>query len=709
MIIIADDTFETEKFSFLKEEKYTAVCKVFKTIKTTDLLKVKEEIQKSMLFCYHKSLQLFNPDENPLKNDDNHNFRENLITSAKEKVEFSGGIDDNNLSLKKMKKQDFYKNLRLFLDYYIQTQVLNLEILFFGQFTQENSNLGDENLLLEKKNFIFSVKEKSENINYSFFGVENFSDENLHQIIKQELDDEVFNSIFVPLNFTKNADFNGLRLAMHIRCTPTPNQLSTIFIYGVLPLDRLMDNPYFDILKTKNVFYIDYNKKSLQEAENKLVEVFSAELSTEIKKINLEAPKDNHSIANEWAIYRWAKSIQANDEDIEKINQKIEYNLYYKYLQTIYPISEGTDLQNIKIEFANEPPKVLYIDDEYEKGWNEIFATILYDNNKIDFESLETNFSASQEEIIQVATEKIKEKDIDTVILDFRLHKNDFNNKDIDKITSVRLLQEIKKINAGIQVIFFSATNKIWNLQKLQEFGADGFIIKESPENSTNPHFTQETIQNFQATIETAFERRFLKEIFKKIQEIREFVNSLFSENREIKNEINSFLDIAFELLYRESLSFAYLQLFLVIELFANHLLGNDNDIIYVDDVCVRKDNEQSIAFKNGKYVIEKQKLNGNQKKVDTNFKVASLLIYRYGFENSSALEWTKIYTSRNTKVSHYTENGNKIEVEDIYQILDFMLYIFKEDNVKETNKNKGLKVDINEDLQKLKEKFNTR
>lgn len=511
MIIIADDTFETEKFSFLKEEKYTAVCKVYKVVKTIDLSEVKKEIEKSTLFCYHKSLQLFDPNENPLKNDDNHKFRENLIGFAKEKVEFSGGIDDNNLSLKKMKKQDFYKNLKIFLDDYIITKNLNLEILFFGQLTQENPNLDDENLLLEKKNFIFSAKEKNENIDYSFFDIENFTDENLHQIIKQELDNEIFSSIFIPLNFTNNADLNGLRLATHIRCTPTKNQCSTIFIYGVLPLERLMNNPYFDILKTKNVFYIDYNKKALQEAENKLVEVFSVEeLSAEIKKINLEAPKDNHSIANEWAIYRWAKSIQANDEDIEKINQKIECNLYYKYLQTIYPISESKDLQNIKIKFANEKPKVLYIDDEYEKGWNEIFATILYGNS----ESLETDFSASQEKIIDNAINKIKEKDIDTVILDFRLHKNDFNNQNINEITSVLLLQEIKKINAGIQVIFFSATNKIWNLQKLQELGADGFIIKESPENSVNSNFTQETIHNFKATMETVFKRRFLKELF---------------------------------------------------------------------------------------------------------------------------------------------------------------------------------------------------
>lgn len=722
MIIIADDTFDTEKFTFLKEEKYKEVCKIYKTIKTTDLADVKNEIERSTLFCCHKSLQIFSPDEKPLGNDDNYKHREKLIGIAKEKVEFSGGIDDNNLESKKMRKDDFYKHLKLFLDYYITTKTLNFEPLFFGEQEQAQSGeiLNQKTSFFEKNNFVFSDKESSFINTYSFAQTEEFSDKQLHTIVIENLNNQKYDNIFISINFSQYSDFNGLRLATHIRCTSTKNQLTTIFIYGVPSLDRLMNNPYFDILKTKNVFYIGYNKKALQEAENKAVEVFSEdELSTELKKVNLEAPKDNHSIANEWAIYRWAKSVQANDNDndIEKNNQKIESNLYYKYLQTIYPVSESKDLQSIKVKFANERPRVLYIDDEYEKGWNKIFKTILCDKSeKIDFESLETDFSASQEKIIENAVQKIKEKDIDTVILDFRLHKNDFSNQNTNEITSVKLLQEIKKMNAGIQVIFFSATNKIWNLQKLQEFGADGFIIKESPENSINPHFTQETICNFKATMETAFKRRFLKEIFKKFQEIRKFANSLFSENREIKNEINSFLDIAFELLYRESLSFAYLQLFLVIELFANHLLkndnllGNDDDIIYVDDVCVRKDNEQSITFKHGKYVIKKQKLNGNQKKNDTNFKVAALLIYRYGFENSSALKWTDIYTNRNQKVSHYSNaDEQKIGIKDVQQILDFLFYILNKDNLKDINKNKGLIVDTQNDLKKLQEKYNTK
>lgn len=480
-------------------------------------------------------------------------------------VVFSGSKNERkqNENRLDMPVSVFYNHLHFFLEPILEGENPNAQNLLYGknpniekeileEIIKRNDEENTENIEAKSNEYLL-ISSENNAIESPFNNIEelvlysqdneDFSDKQFDTIVKENLSENQYDKIYIPLCFGNVlSDFNGLRLAMHIRCTPTPNQLSTIFIYGVLPLDRLIDNPYFDVLKTKNVFYIDYNKKSLQEAENKLVEVFSAEeLSTEIKKINLEAPKDNHSIANEWAIYRWAKSIQANDEDIEKINQKIEYNLYYKYLQMIYPISDSNDLQDIKIELANEKPKVLYIDDEHEKGWNEIFATILYDKNKIDFESLETDFSASQEEIIEIALEKIKEKDIDTVILDFRLHKFDFH-KDIkiEDITSVKLLQEIKKINAGIQVIFFSATNKIWNLQKLQEFGADGFIIKESPENSINPHFTSETILQFKNTMETAFKRRFLKRLFLICDEIQQNIENV---TEKYSDEFDKFLN----------------------------------------------------------------------------------------------------------------------------------------------------------------------
>jgi CheY-like chemotaxis protein len=125
----------------------------------------------------------------------------------------------------------------------------------------------------------------------------------------------------------------------------------------------------------------------------------------------------------------------------------------------------------------------------------------------------------TQDEIIDLSIQKIQNEDIDLVLLDFRLHPNDFNSSKIDNVTGLMLLQEIKKYNPGIQVIIFSATNKVWNLQKLLEAGADDFILKESIE--TNPYQSKESIINFVESCKICFERAFLKDFY--------FLSSLMS------------------------------------------------------------------------------------------------------------------------------------------------------------------------------------
>jgi len=49
------------------------------------------------------------------------------------------------------------------------------------------------------------------------------------------------------------------------------------------------------------------------------------------------------------------------------LEKNIENNLYFKYLQTIYPISKSTiiNADKLQINYAGKP-KILYIDDEAE-------------------------------------------------------------------------------------------------------------------------------------------------------------------------------------------------------------------------------------------------------------------------------------------------------------------------------------------------------
>jgi len=148
MIVIVDDTFiDRHKFhdvSFLEKGIYKEICSVFPKIKTTDLPSLTDKLADCKLFCYHKTLQLYSEEGNPLGNDDNIAHRERLINKALNlkirKIEFSRGLETNFL-VKQIDKDLFYSNLKSFLDYFIQYEKVEERILFYGPDFEEQEKL----------------------------------------------------------------------------------------------------------------------------------------------------------------------------------------------------------------------------------------------------------------------------------------------------------------------------------------------------------------------------------------------------------------------------------------------------------------------------------------------------------------------------------------------------------------------------------------
>jgi hypothetical protein len=174
-------------------------------------------------------------------------------------------------------------------------------------------------------------------------------------------------------------------LACHIRCTPSNNQTTSIIIYGVVDASYLFNNECFNILKTKNVSLTPFTKKSIFEATQKLFEVFSIEeLPLEVSKLKFDVPKnyeDNHSVANEWAIFRWAKTLDIWDDATQKLDNIVNESLYFKYLQTILPVFPSDKVNDDDLKISSDlKPKILYIDDDIEVGWYLMFKKIFYND-----------------------------------------------------------------------------------------------------------------------------------------------------------------------------------------------------------------------------------------------------------------------------------------------------------------------------------------
>lgn len=649
MIYLIDDRKHRQEEGGWSSEKFSAYSEYIKPIYIyEELSNLSNEIFSSgNIVLFHESFidktsrahdSLIKDFEIKLKNevkkDDNFKL-----------VYFSGSKKFRNLKdeIGYLPVEIVYQNLDVFIDK-IKGGIIDLKHLLYGNNHQIEENLYNQLRLKNETIEDFQIsdaisanfvaKTLDDEIDDPFTNADNeiifgdeISDEYLNEIIIEWFSENEYDNLFIPLCFGPSlSDYNGLRLATHIRCTTTKNQLKPIFIYSFVDYSFLIENEYFDVLKTKNVFLIEYSKSAFKDAlDMNILPLTIEENPKQIRKINLNVPKDigdNHSIANQWAIYRWSQTINAYDENIDKIIDLQNSNLYFKYLKSIYPISNlnKLDPKHLKINYSDQP-KVLYIDDEAEKGWYEIFCKILDDENNLFFRHLDDEFKGkSKDKIIDISLKKIISEDIDLVILDFRLHKDDIKNRNIEEVTGYQILKRIKEYNKGIQVIIFSATNKIWNLQALQEAGADGFIVKEGPENSLDSEFTKHSILNIIKSLEICLSMIFLKDISKIITQIKSHIYTVSNNCDEkefeklsklkFKNEIFIQLDIIYDCLKKSSLdisteikdessylNLSFISIFKIIELINDHYTVESGTMLKSSSIIIQNYDQNSNTF----------------------------------------------------------------------------------------------------------------
>lgn len=763
MIYLIDDKINRQVKSGWDLEKFKEYEKYIVPIHTysdmQDLEYRKSVFSSENVILFHES---FFDNEVNIQSQDINDIRNKLEDFARDNpsafyVSFSGSNNTRNLenNAGSLPVNILYQNLENFISSFQKNNEYDVSFLFYG----ENHNIEKDLLLkldLKKKDFDQSSKIEPPSFKTPFFlrsrvdihspfGEESKSetifnkdveDIQLCEKIEKWFIDYEYDFIFLPISFGATlSDFNGLRLAIHIRCTDTINRLKPIYIYSYVDHHSLMKNEYFDILKTRNVFLIEYSQIAFSDAvlkENTALTI--GKLPNEIGKINLKIPTNydsSHSIANEWAIYKLVYSLpKVFYDQASNVISNIENNIYFKYLQTILPSKSFNSIiesdllinnkdDNYKQVEAIEKTKILYIDNDYNKGWESIFNYIFNELNNFNFSTLKLDYrKITREQIVEKALNEVvnsinKSINYDIVLLDFRLCSADSAEKDIDQISGMQILKSLKSYNPGIQVIVFSATNKIWNLQAIQEAGADGFVIKESPENSLDEMFTARSVNSLITSVQVAINRKYLKEVW---NDFRVLI-SLAPEF-----EIN--ILIAFKLLYdsihsSKYTNYAYLQLFLIIEEFisneeifrkdlngGNYLVYDDNDYLIFDFIKTNGNipvYKSAIKFRSGNYKIELDK--NFSRRLDTNAVVSSILIFRYGLQTSGEKNWTKIYKTRNEKAAH-PEVG-LVDQFEIKQLINFLIFILDAKNINLINIKKTLvKPSFDDQLTKLKDKF---
>jgi len=438
-------------------------------------------------------------------------------------------------------------------------------------------------LVIEHASSSISAKLKCDRIEYN-----QSKDEDIHRwlISNKEILSAV-EKIIIPVRLgTEDAEYMGLYVGLHIRLTKELEKvrlLPILFITEDLK-EEILTNQINNqkeksalLLFTKGSYLLssfsldEYILKPLSNIEETIL------LEKVIPSLNIENTKDpGHQLANDWGAFRLAK-FAGYTLKIEK-----PASLYFKY-KDAFTNNEIVPNANNTIGLFNESCKALLIDDNATSGWSETLKHIL--RSKI----VNPGKSVSLD-VITLFDDALKYADYinyDVVFLDLRLLKEEDKSNQINSIddfTGTKVLKVIKEINPGIQIIIFTASNKVWNIEKLLELGANGYYIKESPEYILSTRFSKDNYDEFIKTIQTCLLRKPLKQIYILSQNIKSIITTLIKNKKIDKSfgkSVQQYIELANKIIdaarTENDYAMGYLVLFKCIELINDNYITEDS------------------------------------------------------------------------------------------------------------------------------------
>lgn len=439
-------------------------------------------------------------------------------------------------------------------------------------------------LVIEHASSSISAQLKCDKIEYN----NQSKDEDIHRwLISNKPFLAAVKKIIIPVRLgTDDAEYMGLYVGLHIRLT---KELGDV---RLLPILFITDDTKEEILtnqinkhKEKSALLL-FTKGSYLLSAFSLHEYLSIPLSNLEEKtlleivvpsLNIENTKDpGHQLANDWGAFRLAK-FAGYTLKLEKPS-----SLYFKFKDS-FTNNEIVPNTNDKVGLFNESCKALLIDDNATSGWRETLKHIL--RSKI----VNPGKSVSLD-VITLFDDALKFVDYinyDLVFLDLRLLKEeDRTNKinSIDEFTGAMVLKVIKEINPGIQIIIFTASNKVWNIEKLIQRGANGYYIKESPEYILSTRFSKDNYEEFIKTIQTCLLRKPLKQIFTLSKNIKLIITSLVKNkiiDKSFGKSVQQYIELANKIIdaakTENDYAMGYLVLFKCIELINDNYITEDS------------------------------------------------------------------------------------------------------------------------------------
>ena len=539
------------------------------------------------------------------------------------------------------------------------------------------------------------------------------------------LKDEQFDIIISPYSFNRDnyMEYSGLRVATHIRLTKEWHHLTVpILFLGPDDIDDMIKlSDFASILTSYRVFMYDkHEEDDIESIIRETVRDNQYDSDTEkqyhssrryakmVYKLRIKTPANyatHHSVANEWAIHRWIDMIKWGGKVPEVKDKSILEQLYFKCLIAKVAILDGVRESFSKKYKKNNPTspiisgiegkRIIYFDDEGDKGWYSLLGCI-FEESKAKLNPFPVDKGKSVEQMLQDAQLFADKNPGDCYLIDLRLHDDDFGS-DVkpNELSGYKLADYIKNDkengNKGRQVVFFSASNKIWNYEEIQSgIGRCSFIVKESPEYNYTRKETDANFCDFKNAIKTAIDKSYISDyvnILKHCQSMR----------AQSWNALNQFVDM---LLYDEKGTVKYnvLNLYVFIDgylsnkysLDASHLLLNTNSSPLCDfnpqfviiDKRERNDGYKHIRFR--KSIFERyDSRNENTLDITQNSEFPVVMValrYYYKMSEENCNKVQRLRTERNRCVAHNGGETN-LSISDLRDIFESIVVpIIKKD-----------------------------